>query len=62
MVKNLPANAGDMALIPGLRRSLGVRNDNSLQYSGLVNPMDRGTWRAIVHGGHKRVGHNSVIK
>ena len=48
VVKNLPANAGDMCLIPGLGRSLG--EGNSLQYSCLGNPMDRGTWWAIVHG------------
>ena len=53
MVKNPPANAGeagDVGLIPGLGRSPGVRNDNSLQYSCLKNPMDRGAWWATVHG------------
>ena len=49
VVKNLPANAGDVGLIPGLGRSLGG-NDNPLQDSCLGNPMDRGAWRAIVHG------------
>ena len=52
-VKNLPANAGDardMGLIPGSGRSPGERNGNPLQYSCLENPMDRETWRAIVHG------------
>ena len=47
--KNLPANAGDMGSIPGLGRSLGG-NDNPLQDSCLGNPMDRGAWRAMVHG------------
>ena len=42
MVKNLPANAGDMGLIPGLGRSPGKGNGNPLQYFGLENPMDRG--------------------
>ena len=42
VVKNLPANAGDMGLIPGLGRSLGEGNGNSLQYSCLENPMDGG--------------------
>ena len=43
MVKNLPANAGDTGLIPGLGRSSGGRNGgNPLQYSCLGNPMDRG--------------------
>ena len=52
VVKSLPANTGDsggMGLIPGSERSPGVGNDNSLQYSGLENFMDRGTWRARVH-------------
>ena len=49
VVKNLPANAGDVGSIPGLGRSLGG-NDNPLQDSCLGNPMDRGAWRAIVHG------------
>ena len=48
--KNLPANAGDIRLIPGLRRSPGGGNGNPLQYSCLGNPMDRGAWWAIVHG------------
>ena len=41
MVKNLPANAGDMGLIPGSERSSGEGNGNPLQYSCLENPMDR---------------------
>ena len=49
-VKNLPANAGDLGLIPGLGRSPGEGNGNSFQYSCLEDSMDRGTWRAIVHG------------
>ena len=50
MVKNPPANAGDMGSIPGSGRSPGELNGNPLQYSCLGNPMDRGTWHAIVHG------------
>ena len=42
VVKNLPANAGDMGLIPGPGRSPGKENGNSLQYSCLENPMDPG--------------------
>ena len=43
MVKNLPTNnEGDVNLIPGLGRSPGEGNGNSLQYSYLGNPMDRG--------------------
>jgi len=49
-VKNLPANAGDVGLIPGLGRSPGEGNGNALQYSCLGNPMGKGTWQATVHG------------
>ena len=44
MVKNLPANAGDVGLIPGSGRSPGDGNSNPPQYSCLGNPMDRGAW------------------
>ena len=37
-------------MIPGPGRSLGEENDNPLQYSCLGNPVDRGVWRATVHG------------
>ena len=50
MVKNLPANAGDLGLIPGSGRSAGKGNSNPLQYSCLENPMDRRDWPATVHG------------
>ena len=40
----------DTSSIPALGRSPGEGNDNPLQYSCLGNHMDRGTWRAIVHG------------
>ena len=50
MVKDLPANAGDSSLISGLGRCPGVGNGNPLQYSCPENSMDRGTWRATVHG------------
>ena len=53
MVKNLSANAGDaedLGLISGLGRSPGERNGNPLQCSCLGNPMDRGAWRATIHG------------
>ena len=42
--------AGEVGLIPGSGRYLREGNGNPLQYSCLVNPMDRGEWRAIVHG------------
>ena len=53
LVKNLPANAGDIRdadLILGSGRSPGRGHDNPLQYSCLKNPMDRGAWWATVHG------------
>ena len=50
MIKNPPANAGDVGLIPGSGRSPGGGNDSPLQYSCLENPMDRGSWRATVLG------------
>ena len=53
MVKNPLATAGDarnVGLIPGIRKSPGEGNGNLLQYSCLGNPMDRGAWRATVHG------------
>ena len=50
VVKNLPANAGDMGLSPGLGRYPGERNGKPLQYSCLENPMDGGAWWATVHG------------
>ena len=40
----------DMGSIPGLARSPGVGNVNSLQYSCLENSMDRGASWATVHG------------
>ena len=52
MVKNLPANAGDVrdvGSIPGSGRSSGGGHGNPLQYTCLKNLMDRGAWRATVH-------------
>ena len=52
MVKNSPANTGDIrdvGSIPGLGRSPGRGHSNPLQYSCLENPMDRGAWWATVH-------------
>ena len=49
-VKNLPADAGDMGLIPGLGRSPEGGNDTPLQYSCLGKPMGRGAWQAIAYG------------
>ena len=53
VVKNPLANSGDArdtGSIPGLGRFPGGGNGNPLQYSCLENPMDRGAWRATVHG------------
>ena len=52
MVKELPANAGDVrdvGLIPESGRYPGGEHGNPLQYSCRENPMDRGAWRAPVH-------------
>ena len=54
MVKNPPANAGDVrdpGWVPGLGRSPGGGRGNLSQYSRLENPMDRGAWWATVHRG-----------
>ena len=50
MVKNPPANAGDMGSIPGSGISPRGGNGNPHQYSSLGNPIDRGAWWATVHG------------
>ena len=52
-VKNSPVNAGELknaGLIPGWGRFPGGGNGNSIQYSCLGNPMNRGTWWATVYG------------
>ena len=53
VVKNLPANAGDVrdvGSVPQLGRSPEEGNGFPLQYSWLGNSMDRGAWQATVHG------------
>ena len=50
VVKNLPVNTGDMGSIPASGRFPEEGNGNLLQYFCLGNPMDKGAWRAIVHG------------
>ena len=50
VVKNPPASAGDVGLIPGSGRSPGEGNGHPLQYSCLGNPKDREAWWATVHG------------
>ena len=52
VVKNPPANVGDVTdsgSIPGSGRSSGEGHGNTLQYSCLENPMDRGAWQPMVH-------------
>ena len=56
VVKNLPANSGDLGdtgLSPGLGRFPGGGNGNSLKYFCLEIPMDRGAWQTVVHGAVK---------
>ena len=48
--KQFACSAGDQGLIPGLGRSPGEGNGNPIQYPCLENLMDRGAWRAAVHG------------
>ena len=48
--KNLPANAEDTGSISGESGRSGEGNGNPLQYYRLGNPMDKGVWRATVHG------------
>ena len=48
--KEFACSTGDLGSIPGLGRSPGGGHGNPLQYSCLENPMDRGAWRAAVHG------------
>ena len=53
VVKNLPANAGnirDVGFIPRSGRSPGGGHGNPFQFSCLKNPLDRGAWWATVHG------------
>ena len=60
VVKNLPANAGDirdMSSTPGLGRSPGEGNGNPLLYSCLENPMEGGAWR-LQSMGLQRAGHD----
>ena len=52
MIKNPPANAGDVreaGLIPGSVRSLGCGHGNRPQYSCLEDLMDREAWPAMIH-------------
>ena len=48
--KEFACKAGDLGSVPGLGRSSGEGNGNSLQYLCLANPIDRGTLQATIHG------------
>ena len=50
VVKNLPVNEGETSSIPGLGRVPWEGNGNPRQYPCLGNPMDRGAWKATIHG------------
>ena len=54
MVKNPPANVGDMGLIPGLGRIPGEGNGNPRQYSCMGNPRQRS------QAGYGPGGHNEL--
>ena len=56
--KESTCSAGDLGSIPGSGRSPGEGNGYPLKYSCLENPMDRGTWWAVVHGVTKTVRHH----
>ena len=63
VVKNLPANTGVSGSIPGSGSSPGDGNGNPLQNSYLGNPMDKGAWRATVHGVRvTRIRHDLMTK
>ena len=57
VVKNSPANAGDISSIPGSGRSSGVGNGNPLQYE---KSHEQRILAGYSPGGHKRVGHSLV--
>ena len=59
--KESACNAEDPGFTPGLGRSPGEGNGNTLQYSCLENPMNRGTWQATVRE-VARTGHNLATK
>ena len=59
--KESACSAGDLGSIPGWGRSPGEGNGSPFQYSGLEDPMDRGGWRATIHG-VARAGHDLATK
>ena len=64
VVKNPPANAGDIGSVPDPGRSSGEGNGNPLQYSCLGNPMDRGAWSPWGHKGSdttEQLNNNKIL-
>ena len=59
--KESACSVRDLGLIPGSGRFSGEGDGSPLQYSCLENPMDRGAWRATVHG-VTRVTHDLASK
>ena len=62
MVKNLPANTGDVGSTPGSGRPPREGNGYPFQYCHLGNPMDRGAWQAVVRGVTKKIRHDLATK
>ena len=60
-VKDLLAKTDHVCVCVCVSVYIGEGNGNPLQYSFLENPMDRGVWRATVHG-ITRVGHDLATK
>ena len=61
VVKNPPANAGDVNSLPGLGRSSGEGNGNPFQYSCLENTMGIGAWQATVQGVTKELDMTVLV-
>ena len=62
VVENPCVNLGDLGSIPGSGRSPGGGHGNSLQYSCLENPTDRGAWWATVQRVTKKSDTSAVTK
>ena len=61
VLKNPPANAGDVGSIPELERYPGEGNCNPLKYSCLGNPTDRSAWQ-LESLGLQRAGNDLATK
>ena len=48
--KESACSSGELRPVSGSGRPLGDGNGYPLHYSSLENPMDKGAWRATVHG------------